>query len=211
MELSLKCTSYGWGNSKIKLEEISKLKHLTFKLELAIIDVYDNHGNTIQNNQYINTLDDNLIFQPTPYLLQQYIWKVKDKELLQQMKEAKNTQYFEGDAFGDDIFKWKLCFYPNGKNRRTKGESILYLHLLKLPKNVSGISIYFELFVKETGTQWSYCTHLRENKLCEGWETCRIKFKDIQNTKKLTFTAIISLIDVYDLNSNLVTHKFIKS
>merc|ERR1712176_1135554 len=167
MGLSLVCTSYGWGTKKLKFNEISKLKKLTFKLEVGIIDVYDEYGNMVTNEYKMNNND---ILLTNPYLLSHFVWKVKDKELIQNMKIAKNGQSFKSQEFGDDIFTWNLLFYPNGKKKKTKGECILYLKLLSLPQNVSGISIYFELYVKETGTIWTYCTHLRNNKLSEGWE-----------------------------------------
>ena len=206
MELSLKCTSYGWGTKKLKFNEISKLKQLTFKLKVGIIDVYDENGETV-TNKYIH----NVITQRKPMLLQDFVWKVKDRELLQEMKLAKNMQSFKSEIFEQDVWKWNLLFYPNGAKKKQKGECVLYLNLIEFPFDVAGISIYFELYVKETGTIWSYCTHLRSNKLCEGWETCRIKLKDILGLRKLTFSAIIYLIDVYDTNSNLVTNKYVNS
>ena len=101
MELSLKCTSYGWGTKKLKFKQISKLKQITFLIEIAVIDVYDKDGNTVTNN-YVscdNMNISNLSKRRRPTLLQDYIWKIKDKEVLQQMKLAKNMESFKSETW----------------------------------------------------------------------------------------------------------------
>ncbi len=98
----------------MEFKDISKIKQLTFKLEIGIIDVYDNDGNTVTNQYKNNQLNINKLKKTimNPYLLINYKWKVNDKQLIQNMKIAKNGK--------SPTFSFKLTYICNMNAKKGK-------------------------------------------------------------------------------------------
>ena len=199
-------TTCGWFRN-LKFRDILNMNKFTFDLKLGIIDIYDENGNITTLNQEISKqLCSNLqLYGP-----QKCQWKIKNKQLIKRIKNATHKQYFDGPIFGDNNncnnnLKWCIRFTPNGQNDKTRNESTLGIKLMFLPNHISGVSVYFKLFLKELNTNWTYCSHFRRYKdnddyLTQSWQTCRIKFKQIQHCKSLTIIAEIYIIDIYDIH-----------
>ena len=92
-------------------------------------------------------------------------------------------------------FKWYLSFYPNGKNKKQKGEIQLFINLKSLPGDILGISFYFQLLVKETNTSFINYGHFKNNCLSKSWIFSRIKTSQLQCLNKLTCTVRMKIID----------------
>ena len=187
---------------------------MTFKLEIGIIDIFDIKGNIItdyENKYDLNHYDDDQKIDVDSMGMipfDEYVWKLRDNKMIQNVKDAAFGKYFESEIFGNckDI-QWNIRLWPNGKNTKTKYQSILGLQLISMPKDVDAVSVYFELYFIETNTRWTCCGHFRSDKLIESWRECRIKRRDIRTLNKMTIRAAVSMIDVYDEESNVVTDK----
>jgi len=64
--------------------------------------------------------------------------------------------------------------------------------------------------IEETKTRWTHCSHFRNDHLCQGWETARVKFTEICALDTISLRAKVYLVDVYDGHSNLVTKDFLE-
>ena len=187
----------GWGNDKLKHKDILDIDKFTFKLDIIIIDIFDNDGNNI-NNDYIKYTSD--IIKDDEYkrkLKDDYVWEIDEKSM-NEIKKMKNGQSVKSVKFDLCGFDWFFEIYPAGKGKDDNDEFKLYLNLGELNDRVSGLSCHFQLFVEETSTIYSDFAHFRADFLFDGWQSSRIKTEQIQDFTNLTIKVVLKIIDVYD-------------
>ncbi len=118
-DITCKDTQYGWGQHKLKFNNILKFNKLIFKLKITIIDIYDNYGNIINTNNY----KEKIKYPPINYyninneikMNEKYIWKINDINIINDIKNANIGESFESKCFQMYGFdQWYLRFYPNG-------------------------------------------------------------------------------------------------
>lgn len=194
----------GWGNDKLRHSQIMDLETFTFKLDIAIVDVFDAEGRNISDGyrQYLSP-------PMTPSLMKdQFAWKVEEESMLKKIKSANNGEHFENERFAMCGLLWFFRVYPSGKDKHDDGELKLYLHLDSLPKAIASISCHFQLFVDETETIYSDFAHFRTGFLFDGWQSSRIKTQQIQELDALTIKAEIRVIEVYGEHHMPITQTF---
>ena len=183
-------TTCGWFRN-LNFSDIVKLDTLTFRVKVGIIDFLDKAGN-VASLEAARVNPSNMSFR----VYATSVWKIRNRALIRRIKSAAHQEYFDGPVFGER-FKFQIRFTPNGQDDKTRGESSVGIVLLALPDRVEGVSVFFELGVEETGTHWTYCVHFRESYMTQSWQTCRIKFADLAESKHFTLNCTISLLAVY--------------
>eukprot|EP01084_Bolivina_argentea_P071690 130265_1 len=197
--------SIGWPSETLRFQDIQKLNTFTLRLRMSIFEILDENGNTLQNNSKLFPQNMNAIIHPT---IDEFEWKISDKIILLKIKNATESQVFDGPLFLMHGFKWFLRFVPNDINETESGLCLLAIRLVSIPPNVSTVAIKYTLMCLETNTVFHSNSQFDEEYPGTSWPYDRLFFKDLKDLNTLTLKIIITLIDVYDINGIPVTDQY---
>ena len=74
-----------------------------------------------------------------------YIWKIDNKQTINNMLNANNGQLFESLPFYMSKLKWQIRLYPNGNQLVNRGSVKIFLKLLSLPSEFDRLMLSFSL------------------------------------------------------------------
>ena len=92
-----------------------------------------------------------------------YGWKIRDKQLVQNILNAKNGDIFETKPFMMANLQWVLRLYPNGDKEAHKGNIQILLKLVTMPPTLNNITTAFTIFLPQTMTFWTDITNMTKN------------------------------------------------
>eukprot|EP01083_Nonionella_stella_P057459 150831_1 len=198
IEMHSKATLWGWGQKKLKFEQMKHLlqsqkekQQMTFAFEVKIVDIFDANGDRMETTVAAHVSDKR------SKELEEFVWCIEDGITMNAIKRHKTSECVTSKIVKLCGFDWFLSFYACGKTEKEKYESKLYINLNELPQGIDGISFYYEMYIKETKSSFNNYAHFRTDYLARSWETTRIKITDIQKLNKITFTLKLRVVDIY--------------
>ena len=206
---------YPWNAScKIRYPDIMMTDEInpTFTLFMELISFKDNKGESININDYQQMNNNHLIFSPVSKM---YKWKLDNFKA----DNCKYTTSFRSDAFNIDGFDFMLEFYPRISMHFSDAydetdETYLILHVVRLPMNISSISVIYLLRLEETDTNY-WCADVigrNENKdsihlTLHRWEWDDVLISQPQDLTTLTFSCNIQIINAYNTDKDCIVYQ----
>ena len=195
-DFSKEWTSSGGIAWPLKNKDIYNLNKFTFKVDLSIIDIYQN--DKIVTKQYINDKSIKMINVP----LKSIEWNINSNKL-NKMKKAKNGDTFKNSKFEMYDMKWYISIQPNGKEITEKGFVNLCINNISLPLNTSIISIRYSFTIIQAKTRFIAIGVFDKNNRIATWASQRLSTKKFNHLQNCTIKFDMELIDIY----NDVKHK----
>ena len=197
--------TYIWHGGMMKNDEIKNCENNpTFTLSMEFIDIHDHKGEIVNIDDHEQMNNNHLMFTTVS---KKYEWKLENFK-------ADNCEYttnFRSGAFNIDGFDFMMHFYIKPKLSSTgQDKGILQLHLLRLPWDISSMSVVYVLRLQETDAKCWWIDGLDHNRnnnlgLLE-WDDDCLLLSEIQNINTLTFSCDVQIIDVYDKKGNCIVY-----
>ena len=219
-EYSIHNTKLGWITTGISdLAYLSGIEQLKFECTVLIIDVFDENGNSIWNDDGNNITKYQKFSSPLAHTLNTKMgsrtWKIHNKAAIKMLCDSEYDESFESGFFSINKLKWNIKLYPNGKQHTQfeKGDVVLQIQLQELIKPMIGLSFMYRFYIKETGTWFSNIAHFRTsndnwNNLRDNWSLSHLKLEKLRSIKKLTIKLELKVLEVYAIHNILMTHVY---
>jgi len=198
-------SSWGPDAASFKTCDLAKHNHLTFRVEIDLYGVFDEHGNDIlsrfkdDDEKQLNVSVVN-VHQPKA----SYTWSITDQPLLKQIKAAKAGQRFVSPKFTAFANEWYLRLCPNGINAKSEGDLALSLRAAALSPKIKSIRIRCTLRFPEANINCSYDRSVDRESMHKGhsWLRGAVKLSDILDMHQLTFTVDLDVLGAVDHDGN---------
>lgn len=119
---------------------------------------------------------------------------------LREFKSRRNGQVMYGPSFKlDDIdFMTTLC--PFGWKPQQSGSVQFYIELRSLPKSISSVTVYYELWCAQTQSHCKKLRTFRRASDAQSWGTNNMRFAECADFDKLEFASLVKLLRVSHFN-----------
>ena len=142
--------NYIWLCNIMKTSDILACNNPIFTVSMDILHIKNNDGSYVQIDDYTQMDNNHLIYSSSA---KSHQWKLN------------NFNANECDPFRIDGIDFMMRFTPKQKEQSDEDEeSILELNVLKLPMNISSMSITYSLRLKETNTEFWWFGQIDHNK-----------------------------------------------
>jgi len=81
-------------------------------------------------------------------------WTIDDAETPKLRAAPVGSRFFSASFEGKHGAKWQMRVDPNGLNKKTKRQSLLFLKLLAMPKEYAKMMVYYNMRCVETGSSY---------------------------------------------------------
>ena len=178
-----------WPSNQLALSEVANIDKLQFKCTVEIL-------NTLQKDNYMDFLSRTPL-TTTAYPSSQ--WDI-DSSMVELFTESEPGRVYYNKQNINNI--WVLSCFPNGIDKRSKGQVILNLELIKLSPNVSYIECNFELKSNHKSIKvalQSQAAVFTYNKTRYSWPAGLFKTSSLSTKDTLQFTVdiVITKIAIY--------------
>ena len=178
-----------WPSNQLGLSEVTNINKLQFKCTLEIL-------NTLQKDHYMDFLSRTPL-TTTAYPSSQ--WEI-NTSMIKLFTESEPGRIYYNKQNINNI--WVLSCFPNGIDKRNKGQVILNLELIKLSPNISYIECNFELKSnhKSIKLAWqSQSAVFTYNKTRYSWPAGLFKNSSLSIEDTLQFTVDIVITKIGDI------------
>ena len=126
-----------------------------------------------------------------------FIWKIDDKKW-KTLFQTKNGKAYYSNIFDIHNVKFICSICPDGWKRKQKGKVQFYLETATFPDTIKSMTVFYQIFCKQTQTNWKNIRKFTKKKQATGWYSNTLKRSDLYGVKdeKLDFYCYVDVLHI---------------
>jgi len=122
-------------------------------------------------------------------------WTLSNANLCE-FKSRRNGQVMYGPSFKLDNIDFVTTLCPFGWKPQQSGSVQFYIELRSLPKTISSITVYYELWCAQTQSHCKKIRTFRRASDAQSWGTNNMRFAECAKHDKLEFASLVKVLRV---------------
>merc|ERR1719486_996501 len=122
-------------------------------------------------------------------------WTLSNNDI-SEFKSRRNGQVMYGPAFTLNDIKFVTTLCPFGWKPQQSGSVQFYIELRSLPKGISSITVYYELWCKQTQSHCKKLRTFRRASDAQSWGTNNMRFAECADHDTLEFASLVKVLRV---------------
>jgi len=122
-------------------------------------------------------------------------WTLSNANLCE-FKSRRNGQVMYGPSFKLDNIDFVTTLCPFGWKPQQSGSVQFYIELRSLPKTISSITVYYELWCAQTQSHCKKLRTFRRASDAQSWGTNNMRFAECAKHDKLEFASLVKVLRV---------------
>ena len=107
-----------------------------------------------------------------------FVWNITAKNW-NDLFNTKNGKAYYSEQFDLNNMKFQCSLCPNGWKKKQKGHVQFYLESSSFPDNITSITVFYQLYCTQTGTNWKNIKKFTKPKQATGWYSTTENIRNI--------------------------------
>ena len=124
-----------------------------------------------------------------------FYWRFNQQQI-KSFSSIKNGQLIKSERFNIHDINFFCTLFPNGYSEKCVDSVMFYLEIAEWPEAIKSITIYFELFEKETKSIWKNVEIFEKDRtyIVRGWNECCLFVSEYLLQTKLKFGVFVDVL-----------------